>query len=213
MATFPGGIYSPRTKENRSGAVYDANKKTITYVEDIVYLDEEVVAIETFLLDKEKVIWVPTEAFKIPALKSATFVEYGIGSALEFADGNEEIALAKIHVPYDLDPATQPKLLLGWSSEAQSLNCRWKVEYLWRGPNQAMNGAVDDTITDNYASSAVAFGLNMTEIQLANLATTDICIILRITRLGDEAGDTLEKDAYLSGICLVYRSNTLGKTP
>lgn len=211
MAIFPGGIYSPRTKENRAGAVYDANKKTITYVEDVVKLDDEVVAIETHLLNKEKVVWLPTEAFKIPALKSASFEEYGIGSALKFTDGNEEIALAKLHVPYDLDPATQPKLFLGWSSEAQSLNCRWKIEYLWRGPNQAMNGAADGAITDNYASSAVAFGLNMTEIQLANLAATDTCIILRITRLGDEAGDTLEKDAYLSGVCLVYKSNTLGK--
>jgi len=213
MATFPGGVYDPRTKENKPGVVYDAAKTKICFAEDITKLDDEVVAIEGFLLDKEKVVWLAAESFKIPALKAASFAEYGIGSALEFLDGNEEIAFTKLHVPYDLDPATQPKLFLGWSSEATELNCRWKIEYLWRGPNQAMNAAADDTITDNYASSAVAYGLNMTEIQLANLAATDNCIILRITRLGGEAGDTLSKSAFLSGICLVYRSNTLGKTP
>lgn len=49
MATYPGGVYSPRTKENKAGVVYDANKKTVGFVEDVVYLDEEVVAIETEL--------------------------------------------------------------------------------------------------------------------------------------------------------------------
>lgn len=48
-ASYPGGLYSPRTKANRAGAVYDAGKTTITYAEDVIKLDEEVVAIETEL--------------------------------------------------------------------------------------------------------------------------------------------------------------------
>ncbi len=48
-ASYPGGIYSPRTKENRAGVVYDASKKTITYMEDVVFLDDEMVAVETEL--------------------------------------------------------------------------------------------------------------------------------------------------------------------
>ena len=50
MAVFPGGVYSPRTKENKAGLEYDPAKKTICYVEDITKLDDEVVAIENFLL-------------------------------------------------------------------------------------------------------------------------------------------------------------------
>ena len=50
MAEFPSGVYSPRTKENKAGIVYDEAKKTIGYVEDITKLDDEVVAIEDFLL-------------------------------------------------------------------------------------------------------------------------------------------------------------------
>ena len=48
-ATYPGGIYPPRTKSNKSGEVYDADKETIIFAEDIVKLDEEVVAIENEL--------------------------------------------------------------------------------------------------------------------------------------------------------------------
>ena len=49
MATFPDGVYSPRTKENKPGIEYDPSKPTINYVEDINKVDDEVVAIETEL--------------------------------------------------------------------------------------------------------------------------------------------------------------------
>lgn len=48
-AAYPGATYSPRAKENKAGVVYDVDKKTIGYVEDITKLDDEVVAIETDL--------------------------------------------------------------------------------------------------------------------------------------------------------------------
>lgn len=50
MADFPGGVYAPRTKENKTGVVYNAAKTKIGYAEDITKLDAEVVAIENFLL-------------------------------------------------------------------------------------------------------------------------------------------------------------------
>ena len=50
MATFPSGVYSPRTKENKTGVVYDATKRKILFAEDLNKLDDEVVAIEDFLL-------------------------------------------------------------------------------------------------------------------------------------------------------------------
>ena len=49
MAEYPGDIYSPRLKENKSGVVYNAAKKTVGYVEDVTKLDDEIVAIETEL--------------------------------------------------------------------------------------------------------------------------------------------------------------------
>lgn len=49
MAEYPAAVYTPRTKENKAGIVYDADKKDIGYVEDVTKLDDEVVAIETEL--------------------------------------------------------------------------------------------------------------------------------------------------------------------
>ena len=49
MASYPNSIYSPREKENKSGIVYDADKKTSIFAEDIVKDDDEIVAVETEL--------------------------------------------------------------------------------------------------------------------------------------------------------------------
>ena len=49
MATYPGAIYAPRTKENKAGVSYDSSKTTQIFAEDIVYDDDEIVAIETEL--------------------------------------------------------------------------------------------------------------------------------------------------------------------
>jgi len=51
MASYPSSVYSPRTKENRDGVSYDAAKTKTLYAEDITKLDDEVVAVETDLLD------------------------------------------------------------------------------------------------------------------------------------------------------------------
>ena len=49
MADYPGGIYSPRTRTNKSGVVYNANKKTTLFAEDLEKGDDEIIAIETEL--------------------------------------------------------------------------------------------------------------------------------------------------------------------
>jgi len=67
MADYPGATYSPRTKENKAGVVYDADKTTVGFVEDITKLDAEVVAIETDLRARKY---------------SITFVIDGGGSAI-----------------------------------------------------------------------------------------------------------------------------------
>jgi len=49
MSDYPSGIYSPRTKNNKSGVVYTPANDTVNYSEDVVFLDQEIVAIETEL--------------------------------------------------------------------------------------------------------------------------------------------------------------------
>lgn len=47
MPSFPTSTYSPRVRENRPGVVYDANKKTVLFVEDLTNSDNEIIALET----------------------------------------------------------------------------------------------------------------------------------------------------------------------
>lgn len=49
MPNFPGSIYDPRTKENKPGTIYNPSNTTEAYAEDVVLLDDEVVAIEETL--------------------------------------------------------------------------------------------------------------------------------------------------------------------
>ena len=70
MASYPSSIYSPRDKENKSGVVYDAAKKTVIFVEDVSKLDDEVVAIETELGTNPKGIYATVKAW-LEALTSA----------------------------------------------------------------------------------------------------------------------------------------------
>ena len=66
MADYPGAIYSPRTKANRSGVVYDSTKSTVIFAEDLQKADAEIVALETFLR-------IPTSIPASPVAGSAYF--------------------------------------------------------------------------------------------------------------------------------------------
>jgi len=57
MAQYPVENYTPRTKENKPGVVYDPDNPYITFAEDVAKLDDEVVAIETELGQEPKGIF------------------------------------------------------------------------------------------------------------------------------------------------------------
>lgn len=49
MSSYPNSTYSPREKINRPYVVYNSAQKEVTFAEDIVNLDNEVVALQTYL--------------------------------------------------------------------------------------------------------------------------------------------------------------------
>ena len=78
MADFPGGVYSPRTKENKPGIVYTPAKKTVGYAEDVTKLDAEVVAVETFLSPKKLTLRPEINVDEIKKELKPTQVQVGV---------------------------------------------------------------------------------------------------------------------------------------
>lgn len=86
MADYPDSVFSPRDKENKSGVVYDADKKTVIFAEDIEKIDAEIVAIEEDLEEASRVrVYVSTSAQSIPST-TETKVEF---DAESFDEQNE----------------------------------------------------------------------------------------------------------------------------
>lgn len=83
MAEYPSGVYDPRTKENDPSVEYDADKKSVIFVEDVTKLDDEVVAIETELGASPSGAWSDIAAAIVDLAKGTiTFVIDGGGSAI-----------------------------------------------------------------------------------------------------------------------------------
>ena len=46
MADYPGAIFTPRPRADRSGVVYDADKKTVWFNKDGTDIEDEVIAMQ-----------------------------------------------------------------------------------------------------------------------------------------------------------------------
>ena len=158
-----------------------------------------------------KQIWIQAEALRAPGTNPATFQDLGISGVWEFDDNLTRVVVAKLPLITDFDSSEDANVILGWGSPSNAGVCRWQVEYLVRGENEDMSAIAEDTLTSDEAPSGTANGLTLSSftIPAASLASTDHCLLLRITRLG--GADTLGDVANLSGLCLSYISNKLGE--
>jgi len=160
----------------------------------------------------KKSLWLGANAVKDPPTKPAVFVDHGIAGSWQFTDGTDDTIVAHIPVPQDMDISVAPSIKIGWSSTATEKNAVWQAEYLWRSANEESTAAAQETLSGTFASSATAEGFIISEITGVDVpSSSDICLFLRIKRLGADANDTLSADAELHGICLSYTSNKLGE--
>ncbi len=63
MANYPGEIYVPRERENRSGVDYVPEKKTVWFKEDADDIENEIIAVETELGTNPKGAYASVKAF------------------------------------------------------------------------------------------------------------------------------------------------------
>jgi len=83
MASYPNSIKTFRAKENKTGIVYDEDKKTVLFVEDLDAEEDEIVALETELGTLPKGVFsdVKTQLAEL-CKKAVIFIIDGGGSAI-----------------------------------------------------------------------------------------------------------------------------------
>ena len=157
--------------------------------------------------------WIQAESVRAPGANPATFQDVGISGAWQFADGVTRVVICKFPLPLDIDTDQDVTIHLGWSSPAVSLNCRWQVESLFVKMDEDTSAAAEATSIKTETSSAQANGLIVSDwtFDSADIDFDDLCLLLRISRIGGDALDTLGDVANLHGVCFHYVSNSLGE--
>lgn len=161
MADFPGGVYSPRTKENKVGVEYDADKKSIGYAEDITKLDDEIVAVETFLSPKlltlrPQINWNEIKKTGVPD-QVQRGVYHGFSMPV-YAANHEEIYLSH-RVPYRWDEASDIRVKIRIVlAGGEDIGDKFKFQLSWEHAPCAV--ILPDTANDVEVETTILTGRN-----------------------------------------------------
>ncbi len=220
MADFPDGVYSPRTKENKSGVEYDSTKRKILFAEDITKLDDEVVAIETFLSPKLKEADIDLFVTKKDAVDPpGESTEAGFPT-FDFDAGKLESIFYLWHIPSDYKNEGAIHLHLHFFVDAPEVGntiVKWQIQYKKKSDGDIFEfgtpllATVQETIESGEDNKIIHITANI------NLVTTGINlgdnILFKFFRDGGTAPDDFGSDARLLKIHVLYESDKLGETP
>ena len=160
-------------------------------------------------------MYVSASGVRAPGLKPATFIPHGICGAWQFADatlGNEESVSGTIKLPSQMDKAVAPTFKIGWSADGSSPgNCRWKLEYLYRSPNEDTTAGAQATLFATGTASVTSNGLNITAFAALDLpSATDQAMFFRATRMSADPLDTITDTTELRGLLFTHTRDKLG---
>ena len=134
MADFPSSVYSPRTKENKAGIAYDADKTTIGYSEDITKLDDEVVAIETFLSPKLLTLRPEINTAEIAKRTVPAQVQRGVffGYTLPVYNSDYQELFVRERVPYRWDGTSDIRVKIRIAlAGAEDVGDKFQFRFAW----------------------------------------------------------------------------------
>ena len=160
--------------------------------------------------------WIPAEAVRAPTIKPAALVDLGIGVAWEFSDGTDDTIVAVIRIRNGIDRTVQPVFCIGWASATadpgdDSKRAVWQVEYLYTAPGESVAAAAQETLTKTTSAAVVVDGLVITQFDpLGLFGVDDICVHVRVKRLGADGADTLGDTSELVGIMIIVTRNRVG---
>jgi hypothetical protein len=163
-----------------------------------------------------KSLWLNAGGIRAPGGKPATFVSYGLTGVWQFADqgveANQETVSGTLKIPDEMDITVAPTFHVGWSADGVSPgNCEWQLEYLWISPDEATDGAAQETLTITVAASATADGFVFSTFTGIDAPSgTDKAMLWRIKRLSAGGNDTIVDTVEMRGCAFAYTANKLG---
>jgi len=152
------------------------------------------------------------ERFRLPAENAPSYGLKGVFPTLDFNRNTEESAYLSDYVPYRKDELSNIGIDISWTSETATGAVVWGVEYLSIAEGEIVEGATTTVTQVGHCNEAGKFNRTVfeTDISAANIAS-DEDIALRLFRKADDDADTLNEDARLVGVHLLFISNKFGK--
>lgn len=154
-------------------------------------------------------VQIPVGAVSAPGESAATFVSRGLNGAWEYSDNQVEHTSVTLALPSNMDRTVAPTLRIGWETPTTSAVCKWKLEYIYRKEDEDMTSTTATTVYLDATSSTTANGLTQADFTLTAPDSDDGVIVMRLTRLGNDSGDTCGAAVYTHGGRLMYKANKL----
>ena len=154
-------------------------------------------------------IQIPVGAVSALGASAASFVSRGLNGAWEYGDNLVRQTSATAILRDNMDRTVAPTLRVFWESPTTSETCKWQLDYIYRKANEDMSSTSGSTVSADGTSSATANGQVYTDFSLAAPDSDDTLLVMRLTRNGSDAGDTLSASAYTHGGKIMYKANKL----
>jgi len=152
--------------------------------------------------------------FKIPATNYPGESYEGLFYTLDFDKSTEESAYLVEHIPYRWDPSTDMEVMVSWFHDSvDSGAVVWGLEYkaVSSGDSIAGSGTVITQASGGNHAPGVEIRTVFTEKILHSNIAPDDDIAIRFFRKSGDGADTLNEDARVINVHIVYIENTLGR--
>ena len=154
-------------------------------------------------------IQVPVGAVSAVGASAASYVARGINGAWEYTDNLQRQTSTTVFLRDNMDRSVAPTLRIFWETPTTSATCKWSLEYIYRKANEDMSTTTVTTVPVDGTSSATANGQIYTDFSLATPDSDDTILVMRLTRLGGDAGDTCNASVYTHGGIVMNTANKL----
>ncbi|MHA1289569.1 MAG: hypothetical protein ACTSPB_19455 [Candidatus Thorarchaeota archaeon] len=152
--------------------------------------------------------------FKIPATNYPGESYEGLFYTLDFDKNTEESAYLVEHIPYRWDSSTDMEVMVSWFHDsADSGAVVWGLEYISikAGETVAGSGTAITQASGGNHDPNIEIRTVFTEKLLHSNLDPDDDIAIRFFRKSGDSSDTLNEDARMVNVHIVYIENILGK--